>query len=88
MNLKLVTLVQIECCVYVTSFRSADRIWLFDPDILVELKIFDQSTLPNKFLILVHVEDVLFCSSSSFQLDIDHTDSVFRLQSILKVYLF
>ena len=43
---------------------------------------------PNKFLVLVHIEDVLFYSSSSFQLDSDQIVSVFWLEFQLEEYLF
>ena len=61
---------------------------LFDPNVFVGFKEFAQSMLPNNFLILVRVEDDLFCPSSCFQLDSDQIVRVFWLQSQLEEYPF
>ena len=61
---------------------------LFDPDISVSFKVFAQGMLPNKFLIFVRIEDILFYSSSGFQLDSDQIFSVFWPEPLPEEYLF
>ena len=68
-----------------TCQDSVSRL-ISDPNISAGLKVFVQGMFPNKFLILVYVEESI-SSPVSFQFDSDQIVSVFWLESFPKDYL-